>query len=366
MSHAFRAKRLPSVLFSFTLAATSFGCKASLPGDAALTQAVSAQISGDSSLSGQPIQATVQAGVATISGSVLNDAQRTIVARDAAAVQGIREVINNVTLASAQSSASAAAPLPLTRPEPTSGLIPSTPRIASSAPRTSIRQPAPIQREQPQPQPAQQAYNPPPPPPAIPRTPPPAFRNVSIPAGTSIPVRVTQTLDSATTQQGDNFSGIVASDIVIDGLVAIPAGSAVTGNVDAVQEAAHFKGNSLLTVSLTGIKTRGERLPLSTDPYTVSGKGRGKNTAEKAGGGAAVGAILGGILGGGKGAAIGAGVGGAGGAGVNAVTRGQQVQIPSESIVRFQTASAIGLRVKADAVSQGDASGQGLQSRSNP
>jgi hypothetical protein len=111
-----------------------------------------------------------------------------------------------------------------------------------------------------------------------------------------------------------------------------------------VQEAAHYKGNALLSVELTNINPRGEHIPVSTDTFTKEGAGRGKNTAEKVGGGAAVGAILGGILGGGKGAAIGAAAGGGVGAGANTVTRGQQVQIPSETLVQFRLTNSIAVR----------------------
>ncbi|PMZ24085.1 transporter, partial [Pseudomonas sp. FW306-02-F04-BA] len=82
-----------------------------------------------------------------------------------------------------------------------------------------------------------------------------------------------------------------------DGLVAIRQGSAVTGRVTAVQEAAHYKGNSLLTVELVSISRNGDSLAVSTQPYSVEGKGRGKNTAAKVGGGAAIGAIIGAIAG---------------------------------------------------------------------
>ena len=125
----------------------------------------------------------------------------------------------------------------------------------------------------------------------------------------------------------------------------IRQGTPVTGRVVAAQEAAHYKGNSLLTVELTSVTRQGERLTITTDPYSVQGKGRGANTAEKVGGGAAVGAILGGILGGGKGAAIGAAAGGGAGAGVNTVTRGQQVQIPSETLIRFNLTNTLSLKV---------------------
>jgi hypothetical protein len=167
---------------------------------------------------------------------------------------------------------------------------------------------------------------------------------VTIASGDTIPVRITQTLDSATTQQGETFTGVVAADIIVDGLVAIPQGTPVTGRVSDVHEAAHYKGSSLLAIELTNINRKGEHIPVVTETFSKQGEGRGKNTAEKVGGGAAVGAILGGILGGGKGAAIGAAAGGGVGAGANTVTRGQQVQIQSESLIRFKLTSSIAVR----------------------
>jgi hypothetical protein len=130
-----------------------------------------------------------------------------------------------------------------------------------------------------------------------------------------------------------------------DGLVAIREGTGVSGRVSAVQEAAHYKGNSLLTVELVSINRHGDSLAVATQPYSVQGKGRGKNTVAKVGGGAAVGAILGGIFGGGKGAAIGSAAGAGVGAGANTITRGEQVQIPSESLVNFTLTNTLSIRV---------------------
>ena len=119
--------------------------------------------------------------------------------------------------------------------------------------------------------------------------------------------------------------------------------------MEEVQDAAHFKGSSLLSISLSSISRKGEHIDIATDAFTKQGEGRGKNTAEKVGGGAAVGAILGGIFGGGKGAAIGAAAGGGVGAGAQGVTRGQQVQIPSETVVRFRLSQAAIVRVTTTA-----------------
>jgi hypothetical protein len=104
--------------------------------------------------------------------------------------------------------------------------------------------------------------------------------------------------------------------------------------VDA-KSAAHFKGNALLSLELTRIDLPGNKMSVYTDAYSKEGAGRGKNTAEKAGGGALLGTVIGALAGGGKGAAIGAIAGAGAGTGINAATRGQQVQIPSETVINF-------------------------------
>jgi hypothetical protein len=335
------------------LGLTLAGCKSSSPApstdDASLTAAVQSRIAADGAISAESIQSSVQGRVATLAGNVSSEAARSLAAADAAQVAGIKTVVNNLTV-QVPAAVASATPLPLA-PTPMAP-PPASPRpkqIASVQPKQApvIRRappvdapPPPVSAVEPSPAPAQELPPPPPPPP-----PPPAFRNITVQSGTTIPIRITQTLDSATTQQGETFSGTIAADIVTDGMVVIRQGTPVTGRVVAVQEAAHYKGSSLLTVELTSITRQGERLTVTTDPYSVQGKGRGANTAEKVGGGAAVGAILGGILGGGKSAAIGAAAGGGVGAGANTITRGEQVQIPSETLIRFNLTNTLSLKV---------------------
>jgi hypothetical protein len=318
------------------------GCKSTPPpDDASLTAAVQSRIAADASLGNGSINSTVQSGVATLNGNVSTDAARTQAAADAAQVSGVRTVINNLIVQAPPPTVAAVEP----PPAPVVPIAPPAPK--KIAPRKPAK-PAPVVHQAPPP-PAEIAPPPPPPvqapPPPPPPPPAPAFRNVTVAPGTTIPIRITQTLDSASTQLGDNFTGTIATDVFQDGIVVFRQGTPVSGRVAAVQEAAHYKGNSLLTVELTSINRHGEKMPITTEPYSVQGKGRGKNTAEKVGGGAAVGAILGGIFGGGKGAAIGAAAGGGVGAGANTITRGQQVQIPSETLLRFRLTNTLSLRV---------------------
>ncbi len=348
MTNPPRSLSFAAALPVFGLALLS-GCRQATPvTDDSLTSAVQTRLSGDAAIASEPIQSSVRNGIATLNGTVSSDAARALAANDAAGVAGIKTVVNNLSV---QTAAAPVAPPPVAVPAPPPVVSPrratrrepTTPASRRRSPATSL--PDPTQNTQaasvvPAPSPAPVAASPQPvAPPA------PVVRNVTVPSGTIMPVRITQTLDSATTQQGQSFSGTIASDVVIDGITVLRQGAAVSGSVTAVQEAAHFKGNSLLTIQLTSLSRRGDQIALSTDPYSTEGKGRGKNTALKTGGGAAVGAVLGGIFGGGKGAAIGAGAGGGLGAGANAITRGEQVQIPAESLIRFRLASPISVRV---------------------
>jgi hypothetical protein len=350
---------------ALTIAFGFAGCKSSTPpaptDDASLTAALQSRIAGDGALSTESIQSSVQKQVATLNGIVSNEAARSLAAADAAQVPGIKTVVNNLTVqAPTPATTAAVSPPPPLPPPPapaaTKQKQPPTPK-AKSAP--IVRQPAPVEPPPPQAAdiaaPVLQAPPPPPPPP------PPAFHNVTINPGTTIPIRITQTLDSATTQQGETFTGTIASDIVSDGIVVIRTGTSVSGRVVAVQEAAHYKGSSLLTIELTSINRHGQPVTVNTEPYSVQGKGRGGNTAAKVGGGAAVGAILGGIIGGGKGAAIGAAAGGGAGAGVNTVTRGEQVQIKSETLIHFNLTNTLSLRVPTGGETENPAPNPTLQ-----
>jgi hypothetical protein len=162
-------------------------------------------------------------------------------------------------------------------------------------------------------------------------------------------VRLADALDSGTTQTGQIIHGTLAADVIADNMVAIPRGTSVTGRVVDAKDATHFSGSSLLSIELTQIELKGQPVAVSTNAFSQQGKGRGKNTAMKTGGGAALGAIIGAIAGGGKGAAIGAASGGGLGAGVNAVTRGEQVKIPAETLVNFKLQSPISVTTSRSA-----------------
>jgi hypothetical protein len=164
---------------------------------------------------------------------------------------------------------------------------------------------------------------------------------VVVPAGQPMLVRMIDGVDSSKNHVGDIFHASLETDLVINGAVVARKGTDVYGRLAQAKEAGHMAGSSELQLELTRMVVSGQDYPVVSSDYTLKGKGRGANTAEKVGGGAAVGAIIGAIAGGGKGAAIGAGVGSAAGAGVQVFTRGQQVKVPSETLLEFRLQQAV-------------------------
>lgn len=157
----------------------------------------------------------------------------------------------------------------------------------------------------------------------------------TIPAGTRIVVRMIDSVDSDQNKVGDTFRASLEEDLTVNGALVAPKGADVNGKLSEVKEAGRIAGRSELKLELTEIVVNGQTYALSTGEYEIAGKSRGKDTAVKVGAGAAIGAVVGAIAGGGKGAAIGAGVGAGAGTAIQVLTRGEQVRVPSETMLEF-------------------------------
>jgi len=161
-------------------------------------------------------------------------------------------------------------------------------------------------------------------------------RKVTVPAGTRILIRMTDSVDSTKQKTGDRFAASLETNLQADNMVVAPRGATVYGRLVQASSAGRMAGSSQLTLELTDIVIRGTTYPLVTSTYEIKGKGEGSKTAKKIFGGAGLGALIGGIAGGGTGAAIGVLAGAAGGTAVAASKKGEQLSIPSESLLEFR------------------------------
>jgi hypothetical protein len=144
------------------------------------------------------------------------------------------------------------------------------------------------------------------------------------------------TVDSSVRKLGDTFHASLESPLLVQDTVVAPKGAGVLGKLTQAKQAGKISGGAELTLELTGIRINEKILPIDSTDYDVSGQGRGKESAERIGGGAVLGAIIGGIAGGGKGAAVGAGAGADAGTGVQLLTHGDKIRIPSETLLEFR------------------------------
>jgi len=158
---------------------------------------------------------------------------------------------------------------------------------------------------------------------------------VTIPAGTQISVRTVDAVDSTYNVVGDRFQASLAEPLMVEDNVVVAKDTLVYGRLTQSKESGTFTGRSELRLELTGIVVNGKMVPVVTGEYEVAGKSRGASTAKRTVGGAALGAIIGAVADGGQGAAIGAGVGAGAGAGSEIITRGDQVKVPSETLLDF-------------------------------
>ena len=143
-------------------------------------------------------------------------------------------------------------------------------------------------------------------------------------------------VDSATNHAGEIFHASLDAPIVVDNEVIVPAGADAYVKLIEAKSAGRMTGRSELSLELNRIQFQGKTYSVETAAYSQAGSSRGKRTAATVGGGAALGALIGAVAGGGKGAAIGAAVGAGAGTGVQAVTKGQQIKIPSETRLDFR------------------------------
>jgi len=310
--------------------------------DAQVAGDVQTKISSDSSLAGRQISINANKGVVTLSGTVNSDAEVTSALNDAQQAQGVKQVVSRLAVQQAS-----ATPEPEPQPEPQRRASTSRATTTRVRPRHTLPSSSSSYANSQGTSSTTTAnnsdlgvasstastYTPP--------APPPPPQKITVPAGTVLQVRTVEGLSSETNHETDPWHGTLNADIVVDDQTVIPAGAEVEGRVMEAHAATHYSGGATLVLNVERLSFNGKTYQIATDNWERKAATRGKNTAEKVGGGAAVGAILGGIFGGGKGAAIGATAGAGAGAGANTISKGQKVELRPETLVSFRLQNPI-------------------------
>ncbi len=312
------------------------------PTDSQILAQVNHTIANEQAFKGMTIIPTVSNGVVTLSGTVGNYAAKVLASDEISNINGVRTVLNNLNVNSSNAATSSQPQQQYQEPQPyqQQSQQPPPPYGNQSSPMYPYQQPSQYAgQQQPPPSYGQNSGQMPP---AEPYNGPSvtSTKTVILPSGTLLPVRLSGEINTATAQPNQIFHADLVSDINYDNDLLIPRGTIFIGRIISAQPAGRFSGYPELSIELTDFTVNGpdgpQKISVITEPISSKGKGRGANTAKKAGGVAVLGAIIGAVAGGGKGAAIGALSGGAVGAGMN-IRRGQEIVLQPEQLLQFST-----------------------------
>ncbi len=294
--------------------------------DQAIANEIQAKFFSDPQLKAANATVTVKSGEVILTGEMPSDTARYLAYKIASETPGVTRVNDQTTVKVAQTT-----PPPEPAPEPTPAPAPvrRAPKRTVASSFRSEPPPAPAAAAAPAPPATSAAAEPAPPP-----TPQP--RQVEIPAGTTVSVRMIDPIDSEINHSGEVFQASLDAPLVVDNEVVVPAGTDVYVKLVDARSAGRVGGRSELRLELVRMQFQGKSYALVSSDYTQVGTSRGKRTAAMTAGGAGLGALIGAVAGGGKGAAIGAAVGAASGAGVQVATKGKQIRIPSEAKLDFR------------------------------
>ena len=167
-------------------------------------------------------------------------------------------------------------------------------------------------------------------------------RQVTVPSGTVLKVRLDQTLSSETVKSGDRWQGVVTQALNVDGHEVIPLGATVTGVVvEAVEAQRGNRARLELGVRAVHIGDRKTALKASAEPV-IAGSPRKRNLGAIAGG-VAAGALIGEATSDRPG--TGALIGGAVATGAVAASKGYQVVLHDGAVLKFVVNEDVAVRV---------------------
>lgn len=174
-----------------------------------------------------------------------------------------------------------------------------------------------------------------------------AEREITIPAGTQLRLRLDSSHASNTSRVEERVQAHLAAPVVVNGRTVLPANAPAVGHVTVARPSGRVKGRAYLAVRFTELEADDEEYRVSTRTWGREAPGTKKKDAAKIAVPGAVGAVVGAAIDGKKGAAIGAGVGAGAGTAVVLSTAGSEVRLPRGSTLLVRLSAPLTVRVPA-------------------
>ena len=176
------------------------------------------------------------------------------------------------------------------------------------------------------------------------------YRNVTLPAGTVIPLVLDSYVASDTSRIESPVRAHVRRPIVVNGVTVIPAGSQLAGYVTQAERGGRVSGHARVAFRFNRLTTpQSQQLVVRTSTVARVARSTKAKDARTIGIPAAGGAVVGAIVGGKKGAAIGAAAGAGGGTAVALSTRGPEVRLGRGAVASVRLLSPLTIQVATTA-----------------
>jgi len=174
-------------------------------------------------------------------------------------------------------------------------------------------------------------------------------REITLAAGTSLPIVLDMTIGSDISRIEERVSAHTTRPIAVRGERVLPAGAVVSGVVIEAARSGKVKGRAHLAVQFDSLaidsSSDRERYRIHTGAVRRVAEATKRKDALEIGAPAAGGAIIGAIAGGGKGALIGSAVGGGAGTAVVLSTRGNEVRLGKGAALTLRLSEPVTIRV---------------------
>ncbi len=172
-------------------------------------------------------------------------------------------------------------------------------------------------------------------------------REVTIPAGTQLRLRLETSHASNTSRAEDRVQAQLVNPVMVNGVTVLPGNADVTGHITVARPSARVKGRGYLALRFTDVRSDADSYRITTRTWGREARGTKKRDAVKIAVPGAVGGVVGAVVGGKKGAAIGAGVGAGAGTAVVLSTAGENVRLPRGSILLVRLTAPLTVRVSS-------------------
>ena len=159
--------------------------------------------------------------------------------------------------------------------------------------------------------------------------------SVTVPAGTRLVIRTTDTIDSNRHGAGHRFRGQLESALVVDGVTVVPRGTFVHGRITQARQSGRMVGSSQLAIEFTDLMVDDVLVPISTGGLSAQTQGEAGRTLGRT----ARAAAIGGLIDGSSGARTGAKVG----VGASILTSGASINVPRGTILETTLAAPLSI-----------------------